>query len=48
MELTPQEPGVIADFHDLDEVYVRNWSPCLDVVILLKTITVLTKREGAF
>ncbi len=32
----------------LDEYYVRNWSPWLDVVILLKTITVLTKREGAF
>lgn len=32
----------------LDEYYVRNWSPWLDIVILLKTITVLTKREGAY
>jgi Undecaprenyl-phosphate galactose phosphotransferase WbaP len=32
----------------LDEFYVRNWSPWLDIVILLKTITVLTKREGAY
>jgi Undecaprenyl-phosphate galactose phosphotransferase WbaP len=32
----------------LDEYYVRNWSPWLDVVTLFKTITALTKREEAF
>ncbi len=32
----------------IDEYYARNWSPWLDIVILIKTITVLTKREGAF
>ena len=32
----------------LDEYYIRNWSPWLDIVILLKTVTALAKREGAF
>ncbi len=31
----------------LDSWYVRNWNLWLDVVILLKTITVILKREGA-
>jgi undecaprenyl-phosphate galactose phosphotransferase len=32
----------------LDEYYIRNWSFWLDVVILLKTVKVLAKREGAY
>jgi Undecaprenyl-phosphate galactose phosphotransferase WbaP len=32
----------------LDETYVRNWSLWLDIVILIKTFTVLARREGAF
>jgi Undecaprenyl-phosphate galactose phosphotransferase WbaP len=31
----------------LDEYYIRNWSLWLDVIILLKTIKVILKREGA-
>lgn len=31
----------------LDSWYVRNWNLWLDIVILLKTIVVLIKREGA-
>lgn len=32
----------------LDEFYIRNWSPWLDIVILLQTLKVLVRREGAF
>lgn len=32
----------------LDSWYVRNWSLWLDIVILLKTIKVVLKKEGAF
>jgi Undecaprenyl-phosphate galactose phosphotransferase WbaP len=32
----------------LDEYYIRNWSLWLDIVILLKTLKVLIKREGAY
>lgn len=32
----------------LDEAYVRNWSLWLDIVILLKTLGVLAKGEGAY
>jgi Undecaprenyl-phosphate galactose phosphotransferase WbaP len=32
----------------LDEYYIRNWSLWLDIVILLKTLKVLAKREGAY
>jgi undecaprenyl-phosphate galactose phosphotransferase len=32
----------------LDSWYVRNWDVWLDVVILLKTIKVVLKREGAW
>lgn len=33
---------------NLDEYYIRNWSFWLDIVILLKTIKVSSKGEGAF
>ncbi len=32
----------------MDDFYIRNWSLWLDIVILLKTIKVILKREGAF
>ncbi len=32
----------------LDSWYVRNWNLWLDVVILLKTIRIVIKREGAY
>jgi undecaprenyl-phosphate galactose phosphotransferase len=32
----------------LDSWYVRNWNVWLDVIILLKTIKVVLKREGAW
>jgi Undecaprenyl-phosphate galactose phosphotransferase WbaP len=32
----------------LDEYYIRNWSPWLDIVILLKTVKALVQRRGAF
>jgi undecaprenyl-phosphate galactose phosphotransferase len=32
----------------LDSWYVRNWNLWLDVVILLKTIRIVVKREGAY
>ena len=32
----------------LDAHYVRNWSPWFDLYILLRTIKVVLKREGAF
>ncbi|MDH4195857.1 MAG: undecaprenyl-phosphate galactose phosphotransferase WbaP [Candidatus Aminicenantes bacterium] len=32
----------------LDEYYIRNWSLWLDIVILMKTVRVLARREGAF
>jgi len=32
----------------LDEYYIRNWSLWLDIVILMKTVPVLARREGAF
>ncbi len=32
----------------LDEHYIRNWSLWQDIVILIKTIKALAKREGAF
>jgi len=32
----------------LDEYYIRNWSPWLDIVILLKTVRALVQRRGAF
>jgi undecaprenyl-phosphate galactose phosphotransferase len=32
----------------LDSWYVRNWNLWLDVVILLKTVKVVLKREGAW
>ena len=32
----------------LDQYYVRNWSPWLDVYILCKTVSVVITREGAY
>lgn len=32
----------------MDQYYVRNWSPWLDIYILCKTISVVIKREGAY
>jgi len=32
----------------LDEHYIRNWSLWQDIVILIKTVRVLARREGAF
>jgi lipopolysaccharide/colanic/teichoic acid biosynthesis glycosyltransferase len=32
----------------LDSWYVRNWNLWLDIVILLKTLKVVLKREGAY
>jgi len=32
----------------LDEYYIRNWSLWLDVVILMKTLRVTARREGAY
>jgi len=32
----------------LDEYYIRNWSLWLDVVILMKTMSVTARREGAY
>lgn len=32
----------------MDEYYIRNWSLWLDVVILLQTVKVILRREGAF
>jgi len=32
----------------LDEYYIRNWSLWMDFVILLKTVKVVLKREGAY
>ena len=31
-----------------DEYYVRNWSTWLDIYILLRTIWVVLKRDGAY
>ena len=32
----------------LDQYYVRNWSPWLDVYILCKTVSVVITRDGAY
>lgn len=32
----------------LDQFYIENWSPALDLYILLRTVGVLIKRDGAF
>jgi len=32
----------------LDDYYIRNWSLWLDIIILLKTIKALLKRQGAY
>ncbi|MBS1113098.1 MAG: exopolysaccharide biosynthesis polyprenyl glycosylphosphotransferase, partial [Nitrospirae bacterium] len=32
----------------LDSWYVRNWNLWLDIVILLKTVRIVIKREGAY
>ena len=32
----------------LDQVYIENWSPALDLYILFRTVGVLIKRDGAF
>jgi undecaprenyl-phosphate galactose phosphotransferase len=32
----------------LDEYYIRNWSLWMDFVILLKTVKVVLRREGAY
>ena len=32
----------------LDEYYVRNWSLWLDVIVLLKTVGVVIRGEGAY
>ena len=32
----------------LDTWYVLNWSLWLDILLILKTITAVTKREGAY
>lgn len=33
---------------ELDSFYVRNWSVWLDIVVLLKTVSVVLKRDGAY
>ena len=40
----------ITDFEEvvrLDREYIQNWSPELDFQILLKTVSVVLKHEGA-
>lgn len=32
----------------LDEYYIRNWSIWLDIIVLVKTISVVLKKEGAY
>jgi lipopolysaccharide/colanic/teichoic acid biosynthesis glycosyltransferase len=32
----------------LDLYYVENWSPALDVLILLRTVAVLLRPHGAY
>jgi lipopolysaccharide/colanic/teichoic acid biosynthesis glycosyltransferase len=32
----------------LDEFYIANWSPWLDLFILAKTFIVLIRRDGAY
>ncbi|MBS1112316.1 MAG: exopolysaccharide biosynthesis polyprenyl glycosylphosphotransferase, partial [Nitrospirae bacterium] len=32
----------------LDSWYVRNWNLWLDIIILLKTIRIVIKQEGAY
>ena len=32
----------------LDEYYVANWSPWLDIYILAKTVIILARRRGAY
>ena len=32
----------------MDQFYIENWSPSLDVYILLKTVGVVFARTGAF
>ncbi|MBI5675731.1 MAG: sugar transferase [Nitrospirae bacterium] len=32
----------------LDSWYVRNWNLWLDIVILLKTVKIVIKKEGAW
>jgi lipopolysaccharide/colanic/teichoic acid biosynthesis glycosyltransferase len=32
----------------LDEYYVANWSPWLDIYILAKTVIILVRRRGAY
>jgi lipopolysaccharide/colanic/teichoic acid biosynthesis glycosyltransferase len=32
----------------LDQFYIRHWSPWLDIHILAKTVVVLIKRKGAY
>jgi lipopolysaccharide/colanic/teichoic acid biosynthesis glycosyltransferase len=32
----------------LDHFYIENWSPALDLYILLRTVGILIKRDGAY
>jgi lipopolysaccharide/colanic/teichoic acid biosynthesis glycosyltransferase len=32
----------------MDHFYIENWSPALDLYILLRTVAVLVKRQGAY
>jgi undecaprenyl-phosphate galactose phosphotransferase len=33
---------------DLDEYYYRNWSVWLDIVIIIKTIKSVIRKDGAY
>jgi Undecaprenyl-phosphate galactose phosphotransferase WbaP len=40
--------GGVQDMERMDSYYVRNWSPWLDVVVLVRTVRAVVKGDGAY
>ena len=47
-QISARSNGDISEQEHLDTYYIRNWSPWLDVYILVRTIGVVLLRHGAY
>jgi lipopolysaccharide/colanic/teichoic acid biosynthesis glycosyltransferase len=47
-QVSTRSDGDVNALEELDTFYIRNWSPWLDIYILIRTIRAVFGREGAY